>query len=168
MLTILVRQKEKSNQDFQLINRIEFMKMDTGIYHGVAARKSNLTPAHCQARLNFAVANLHRDWSNVIFSDEKTFQTDRHQKMHVYRPRNSRYDQRYIQPNQRSGRLTAGIWGWISSDGPGEMCFINRRLNSHGYIEILNDVLLPTLDISYPDERRTFMQVASDGIIDHK
>lgn len=121
-----------------------------------------MTPEQCQARLNFAVSNLYRDWSNVIFSDEKTFQTDRHQKMHVYRPKNTRFDQRFVQPNQRSGRLTAGIWGWISSDGPGEMCFINRRLNSHGYIEILDEVLLPSMNICYPGEQMIFMQVKTN------
>lgn len=140
-------------------NTIRKTWKDAGIFHGVAARKPNLTPEHCQARLNFAIYNLYRDWNNVIFSDEKTYQTDRHQKMHVYRPKNSRYDQRYIQSNQRSGRLTAGIWGWISRDGPGEMCFIGRRLNSHGYIDILDEVLLPSLKICYPNENKIFMQV---------
>lgn len=83
----------------------------------------------------------------------------------MYRPRNSRFNQRYIQANQRSGRLTAGIWGWISADGPGEMCFINRRLNSHGYIEILDEVLLPSMEAYYPDEQRVFMQVKPNNFI---
>lgn len=42
--------------------------------------------------MGYALENLTRDWSNVIFSDEKTYQTDRHQKLHVYRPKNSRFD----------------------------------------------------------------------------
>lgn len=122
---------------------------DVGIHHGVAARKPKLTQAQKDARMGYALENLTRDWSNVIFSDEKTYQTDRHQKLHVYRPKNSRYNERYIQESQRSGRISAGYWGWISRNGPGELVPIGGRLNSVGYCEILEDVLKPTVEMWY-------------------
>lgn len=122
---------------------------DIGIKHHIAAKKPFMTEAHRQERLGYALQNLTRDWNNVIFSDEKTFQSDRHQRTHLYRPSNCRYDDRYIQPTRRSGRITAGLWGWISRDGPGEMTLISGRLNSVGYVEILEENLLPTIEISY-------------------
>lgn len=103
---------------------------DAGLKHRIAAKKPLLTAAHCQARLNYALANCNRNWDNVLFSDEKTYQTDRHQKTHLYRPDNLRFDDRYIQPTQRSGRISVGIWGWISRDGPGEMTSISGKMNS--------------------------------------
>lgn len=84
---------------------------DIGIEHHIAAKKPFMTEAHRQERLGYALQNLTRDWDNVVFSGEKTFQSDRHQKTHLYRPRNCRYDDRYIQPTRRSGRITAGVWG---------------------------------------------------------
>lgn len=66
---------------------------------------------------------------------------------------------RYLQANQRSGRISAGVWGWISEAGPGEMCLIGGRLNSPKYIEILEEVLIPSLDISYRNANMIFMQV---------
>lgn len=133
---------------------------EVGIHHGIAVKKPALTSAHREERVGYALENLTRDWSNVIFSDEKTFQTDRHQRTHVYRPVNSRFDERYTQPNKRSGRVSDGIWGWISRDGPGELSVISGRLNSIGYIEILEENLVPTLEISYDDLRNVvFMQV---------
>lgn len=140
-------------------NTIRKIWKEAGIHHGIAAKKPALSPAQMEDRYNFAIANLNRDWSNVIFSDEKTFQTDRHQKTHVYRPRNCRYVQRYTQPNKRSGRITSGIWGWMSIHGPGEMCIVSRRLNSISYIDILENVYIPTVKIVHPEEQMIFMQV---------
>lgn len=110
--------------------------------------------------MGYALENLGRDWDNVIFSDEKTFQTDRHQRLHLYRPNNCRYDERYIHETQRSGRISTGVWAWISKDGPGEIAWIPGRFNSAGYIEVLEDVLLPTVEICYGGfEEMIFMQV---------
>lgn len=137
---------------------------DMGIHHHIAAKKPFMTEAHRQERLGYALQNLTRDWDNVIFSDEKTYQTDRHQRTHLYRPKNCRYDERYIQPTRRSGRVSAGVWGWISRDGPGEMTMISGRLNSLGYIELLEDNLIPTVEISYESLRNVvFMQVSSNN-----
>lgn len=117
-----------------------------------------------EERMGYALENLGRDWSNVIFSDEKTYQTDRHQKLHVYRPKNTRYDPRYIKDCQRSGRISAGYWGWISREGPGELVAIGGRLNSAGYVEILN-VLKPTVDLALGDmDKRVFMQVSKNRL----
>lgn len=142
-------------------NTIRKVWKDAGILHGIAVRKPKLTPAQMEARMGYALENLTRDWSNVVFSDEKTYQTDNHQKLHVYRPKNSRFNPKYIQESQRSGRITCGFWGWISKDGPGELVPIGGRLNSVGYLEILEDVLKPTMEYSFGGfQDMVFMQVS--------
>lgn len=55
---------------------------DAGLKHRIAAKKTFLTPQHKMDLLIYAQINQHRNWDNVIFFDEKTFQSDRHQKMH--------------------------------------------------------------------------------------
>lgn len=133
---------------------------DVGLNHHIAARKPRLTPEQRQARLLYAQANLNRNWDNVIFSDEKTFQSDRHQQTHLYRPANCRYDEDYIQPTQRSGRITAGVWGWISRAGPGELAFVSGRLNSVQYCDILEDVLITPAETYFDGiQNMVFMQV---------
>lgn len=142
-------------------NTIRKVWKENGIHHGIAAKKPKLTDAHKEARMGYALENLTRDWSNVIFSDEKTYQTDRHQKLHVYRPKNSRFNENYIQETQRSGRISAGYWGWISRDGPGELVPVGGRLNSKGYLEILENTLKPTMEICYGGFKdMVFMQVS--------
>lgn len=133
---------------------------DAGLHHRIAANKPLLNTAHRQARLNYAIANLNRNWDNVIFSDEKTFQSDSHQRTNLYRPDGMRFDDRYIHSTQRSGRITAGVWGWISREGPGEMAFILGRMNSQVYTDTLEEVFLPSVEISYGGfQNLAFMQV---------
>lgn len=133
---------------------------DVGLHHRIAANKPFLTTAQCEERLGYALENINRDWNNVIFSDEKTFQTDRHQRTHLYRPNNTRYDERYIQLTRRSGRVSCGLWGWISRGGPDEMTMIPGRLNSAGYIEVLRDVLIPSVEAHGNITDIVFMQVS--------
>lgn len=133
---------------------------DVGVFHHIAARKPKLNQAQRDERMGYALQNLTRDWSNVIFSDEKTFQSDSHQRQHLYRPPNSRFDEQFLQPMQRSGRISAGLWGWIRIDGPGEMNMISGHLNRQGYVELLEDNLLRTIDYSYGGLKNVvFMQV---------
>jgi transposase len=79
-----------------------------------AARKIRLTPQHKEARVGFALEHLTKDnafWSRVVFSDEKVFQSEHNGRVRVYRPRNSRYDERYVEPTERSGRFSVNVWG---------------------------------------------------------
>ncbi|KAJ6650176.1 Transposable element Tcb1 transposase [Pseudolycoriella hygida] len=122
---------------------------DIGIFSHIAARKPRLTEAQREERLGYALQNLTRDWSTVIFSDEKTFQSDGLQRKRVYRPKNTRFDKEYVLPVQRSGRICAGVWGWIGLHGPGELSMISGRLNSVGYVELLQENLTPTINICY-------------------
>jgi hypothetical protein len=56
------------------------------------------------------------------------------------KPRNSRYDERYVEPTERSGRFSVNVWGWISAVSPGVMLHVEERLNSGVYIRILENV----------------------------
>ncbi len=140
-------------------NTVRKVWKDIGINHHIAAKKPFLTEAYKEERLGFALEHINTDWSKIVFSDEKTFQSDRHQKTHLYRPKNTRYDEKYLQANRRSGRISAGIWGWISESGPGEMCFSTGRFDSKKYIDILTEVFVPSLNIMHPGENMIFMQV---------
>ncbi|KAI8442430.1 hypothetical protein MSG28_005944 [Choristoneura fumiferana] len=49
-------------------------------------------------------------------------------------------------------RLTVlGYWGWMSSMGPGELVEIGGRMNSERYLEVLKDVMLPSVRVAYPE-----------------
>jgi hypothetical protein len=39
-----------------------------------------------------------------------------------YRPRNTRYEEKYTQQCNSSGRFSVTVWGWTSAYGPGVLC----------------------------------------------
>ena len=41
--------------------------------------------------------------------------------------------------------MTVGLWGWMAASGPGELTEIEGCLTSHQYVEILQDVLMPSV-----------------------
>lgn len=57
----------------------------------------------------------------------------------------SRFNKENIQPSRRSGRISAGLWGWMAACGPGELIPIDERLTGQQYVEILDEVLIPSV-----------------------
>ena len=55
--------------------------------------------------------------------------------------------------SERSGRVTAGVFGWIHASGVGEIADVGPgRFTGLKYVEILEEVLLPTVRaLLYPD-----------------
>jgi transposase len=84
-------------------------------------------------------------WNNVVFSDEKTFQSSHNGRIRVYRPPGTRYNEQYVKNYDRSGRFSLNIWGWISSRGPGVCVIVEERLNSAIYRRLLEEVMLPSV-----------------------
>jgi len=68
-------------------------------------------------------------WSRVIFVDEKSFRSDATGQMHCWRPRATRYEARHLNLVQRSGHVSANMFGWMWAFGVGELTEINGRLN---------------------------------------
>jgi hypothetical protein len=98
-----------------------------------ATNKIYLTEKNKAGRIRFAQEYINQDnniWNNVVFSDEKTFQSSHNGRNRVYRPPGSRYYEQYVKNYDRSGRFSLNIWGWISSRGPGVCVIVEERLNS--------------------------------------
>lgn len=121
-----------------------------GVHHRRPAKKPYLTPRHKQERLRFARDYLDFNWENVIFSDEKTFLSSQKGRLHLWRRNNTRWCEQNIVPNTESGRITVNMWGWMSSAGPGELALMPPRATAVDYVEVLNDVMLPTVRNVYP------------------
>lgn len=124
----------------------------TGLHYRHYAEKVALTDAHKTARLNFARNYLDFDWTNTIFSDEKTFRSSQHGRLTLWRYNNTRYTEDHVVPNQLSGRISANMWAWMSAGGVGELVHISSRQNSPNYVNLLEESMLPTVRTVYPRE----------------
>ncbi|KAJ8732874.1 hypothetical protein PYW07_000141 [Mythimna separata] len=139
-----------------------------GLHYRRHAIKPLLTEANKRARLEFALKYINFDWSNVIFSDEKTFKSSQHGRVMLWRRNNTRYDSDHVVPNAESGRITVNMWGWMSSSGPGELTVIPSRANSVNYIDVLNDVMLPTVRNVFPVEDMPEISFVQDNCPIHR
>lgn len=113
-----------------------------------AANNFFLTEANKLERLRFAqqfVNNENNFWENIVFSDEKTFQSCSNGRVRVYRPVGERYTEQYIHKIQRSGRFSVNTWGWISAQGLGICVIVEERLIALIYRDILEHFMLPSV-----------------------
>lgn len=133
-----------------------------------AARKCALTENHKINRLHFANTYINEGdmWENVIFSDEKVFQSTHNGSVRVYRPPNSRYIHQYVKPTHNSGRFSVTFWAWISMQGPGECLRLGQRLTSVVYRDILQDVMLPSVTQAHGNNY-IFQQVHYSYLLTH-
>ncbi|KAF0290476.1 Transposable element Tcb2 transposase [Amphibalanus amphitrite] len=89
-------------------------------------------------------------WATVIFTDEKIFRTTTPCKRYVRRPVGLRDNAHFTATRDASGHQTLHVWGWIDGTGCGELHRIIGRHDTNSYIEILEQVLLPTLQAMRP------------------
>ncbi|KAJ8942170.1 hypothetical protein NQ318_002843 [Aromia moschata] len=108
----------------------------------VPAYKVFLTEEHKQTRVQFANEFLQENefWNNVVFSDEKTFQSSKNGRL-----------QNYTLRTTNSGRFSVNVWAWISVHGPGVCWQIDGRLTSAHYTNILENVMLPSVSQVFPE-----------------
>jgi len=123
---------------------------DAGIRSRRAAVKERLTEENRLYRLAFAEGNLHRNWENVIFSDEAVFSSANAGPVRVYRPRGTRYNPEYIFECMRSSRVSVACWGWICARGIGVLHRIHGHLDSTQYLHILQNTMVPSVREMYP------------------
>lgn len=137
---------------------------ESGVHHRTPALKGKLEERHRLARLEFAQRYAQEGlefWGRVIFSDEKTFLSNTHGRLHCWRQNNTRYDRQNIYEEAKSGRVTCNIWGWVHLFGIGELADIDGRFTAEKYIEILEEVMLPTVRaMALPEEQMIFMHVS--------
>lgn len=121
--------------------------------HRRPAKKIDMTEAHKEARVGFAMEFYNFDWerNTVIFVDEKTFKSDKDGRKILWRRDKERYEQCNVLPNKLSGRLSLGFWGWMDREGPGELVEIPGRMNAEQYLNILQNVMVPTVRMRHPN-----------------
>lgn len=129
---------------------------ESNIYCYRAAHKIALRDRHRDDRIAFALHQLQtvtpNDWDRTIWLDEKVFCSADDNRLQVWRPRNSRFNPQYVIPCEQSGRITCAMWGWISAHCPGELIETSAHMDAVEYVDILENVLLPSVRRIYPED----------------
>lgn len=125
------------------------------IRNRIASNEIELTRRHRNERIRFAQYMLNvftaANFEKIIFTDEKTFLSDKNGRIRVYRPKGERYSEQYVVKTSRSGHVSAGYWGWISFAGPGEIVPTGSNFNSVEYVSVLDEVAFPSIRAQFGD-----------------
>lgn len=118
-------------------NRLKWKKMKS---------KPALTNRHKVARLDFAKQHMSwsENWNKVVFSDEKKFNLDGPDGFNYYW-HDIRQPERYS-TTRNFGGGSLMIWAAFNYHNRTPICKVSGRLNSQGYINLLENVLLDFLD----------------------
>jgi hypothetical protein len=109
------------------------------------AKKAKLTKKNIKDRLAFCRKYKNwskEDWMQVMFSDESTFSQFRSTTKQVRRPKNQRYNIRYVVPTVKKAPTTM-IWASFCGRGRGGIWFMpkNTTINGQVYLSILQEKL---------------------------
>ena len=127
-----------------------------------ACKKPRLTPNHLKQRLEFCKA--HEKWSklrwrDVVFSDEMNVEVDsRKNRVMLRRTTEEKYKADCIVERTKQGSGSIGIWACMSYDGVKFFKLFQGRLNASSYEEILENYLMPSLDLMDDKEFTIFQQ----------
>ncbi|OQR89886.1 hypothetical protein ACHHYP_05967 [Achlya hypogyna] len=108
-----------------------------------------LTPRHEQARVKFAQDQVtcRRDWTAVIFSDEKKFNLDGPDGWQYYWHKLG--TEEHVYSKRQNGGGSIMIWGAFSSKGKSELRVLEGKQDSYEYVTTLSDFLLPFAHTNY-------------------
>jgi len=113
--------------------------------------KELLTDKRKLYRFAFAESNVDRKWNRVIFTEESTFNSANDGPVLVYRPQGERYNSQYVSTCKRSVRVSVQSWAWISHEGAAVLHRIEGQLDGLQYQHILQNVMVPSVRMYYPD-----------------
>jgi transposase len=139
---------------------------EAGLGGYTAKRKPLLTQAHRSARLDFARRWLKKKaafWETVIFSDEKWSGTNKRGRVWVRRPKEGRFDQRYIINSERQPKGRTYLWGAFSANVKAPLIFRDRHMTHEGY----EDALSSSTAIFNPTRRGRTWRLIDDNASFH-
>lgn len=117
------------------------------------AIKPFLTELHKKRRMTWSEEHLEwgiDEWRKVCFADEANVTLEPHVQ-YVRRPRNTRYNSKYVAVKQNRSVAHVSVWGAFSAHDFTPLVHLTERLNSERYVTILDNNLLPRLCSILPD-----------------
>lgn len=127
---------------------------EMGLNSYAAFQKQHLKRGDRSIRLKWAKEHKswYERWSYVVFSDEANYEVkNRKSRVSVRRFAHEKNDPRFVVQRFQGGGGSVGIWGCITEHGTGVCHVYDGRLDQNRYIDILENCLLPSIDLYYSE-----------------
>ena len=103
-----------------------------------ARKKPWISSKNKKVRTAFRLANKHRNWMRVCWSDESTFEVGFDSRTcYVTRSPDEAYKPECLQPTFKSGRVMVGVWACFMGAERGPLIILEKgaRLNASTYLD---------------------------------
>lgn len=135
---------------------------NNGLFGRIPRKKPLISKTNQQRRLNFAKKYQNHDssfWKNVLFSDESKFEVfGKKTATKIWRSKNQEFQDKNIVSTVKHGGGSVMVWGCMAASGVGKLVFIDSTMNKTGYLNILKDNLLASVDKLDLDRSWIFQQ----------
>lgn len=120
-----------------------FINSNQNICNKKKKRKPSLTKKHKTDRLNWArkFMSWTVEWNNIIFTDEKKFNLDGPDGYRCYW--HDLRKEELIFSKRQCGGGSVMVWAGFGQHGKTGIAFLNKRMTSRDYCEMIGDYLVP-------------------------
>lgn len=131
------------------------------VFSRVAKKKPIVCLRNRQHRVRWArrIQNwtVQDNWSYIVFSDESRFTLNGDDgRVRCWRSAGETFLPDVMSFRARSS-VSVMVWGCISIHGVGELAVVDGRLNHQGYIALLDEYLLPSIENMFGDRAHPFI-----------
>lgn len=122
--------------------------VSSGLKAKICPKKPLISDVNRQKRLTWCREKMRGfPWKNVIFSDETMMELQPTRRIYVRRPKNKRFNQKYVLKHRLIPSKKLMLWGCIRSNGEKIIVPIKNKVDASCYIQILKDHALNFLDL---------------------
>lgn len=120
-----------------------------GIGTCVAAKKPLINLRHMKARIDWA--DQHRQftidqWKKVIFTDESTFQNFSSGRQFVKRPKNERFNQKYVINYESQSNIKRNFFGIMIHNQPVKVFECTDNMDAAEFLNLMRERVLPAIE----------------------
>ena len=137
------------------VDTIDRRLVESGLPGRVAAHAYPFTEEHRRKRLSFAEGYKNwteKQWESVLFADETSFKgAGFYGQVWVRRPPGERFNPQYT-VDKKPHPVKVHFWGCFSASGVGYSHIFNQNLDAKLYKTILNNNLLASAELLFPQD----------------
>jgi transposase len=137
------------------VDTIDRRLVESGLPGRVAVHTYPFTEEHRRKRLSFAEGYKNwtkKQWESVLFADEASFKgAGFYGQVWVRRPPGERFDPLYT-VDKKPHPVKVHFWGCFSANGVGYSHIFNQNLDAKLYKTILNNNLLASAELLFPQD----------------